>query len=533
MSLIFSEGGIGGVTEEELQKAVDELQSQIDTISAASDCTDIVGTYIDLQNYDTSTLTDNDIIKVLNDTTHNGQPSYYRWSTSTEQFTYIGSEERVNDGTLTIKYGAETVGTFSANQSTNATVNLPSTDLSNYYNKTQTDELLDEKQDKLSPNPPLTITEYTKSNLEGLTYTIDGTGLLSAGVTNNSVAYVCDIGVGGGSVNMSFASSRAMSGSASEQVWSCGYIDIPYNFGQIIGTGKASLNTQLSSNFILGKFVDNVFIPILRLDYPSNSTYPIWGYISTNDTINYGGDNTNRSLWLSSESIVGGAKYSITPSVESDAGRYYGGLCQLIDNNGTITICYGCQAYFATYTFTPASNIYARLKEITTARIVPARKGGAWAEYPLIIDGIGLWNSENPITASTFTTENALGENLFDISGVTKQTYLDLHFGAGLSVDSNGNLVNTNPTPVDVSTKVAGDGVTDIKALTQTEYEALTTPDATTMYVLTDAGAIYLGTILIANNATGGGGIQSTNSIVPTNNRTLGNITSTITETNE
>lgn len=68
------------------------LQSQIDGLAAASDVKDIVGTYAELQSYDTSTLGDNDIIKVLDDSTHGDAPSYYRWDTETSTFTYIGSE---------------------------------------------------------------------------------------------------------------------------------------------------------------------------------------------------------------------------------------------------------------------------------------------------------------------------------------------------------------------------------------------------------------------------------------------------------
>ena len=68
------------------------LQGQIDALSAASDVTDIVGTYADLQAYDTSKLKDNDIIKVLQDEEHNDETAYYRWSTSTETFTLIGEE---------------------------------------------------------------------------------------------------------------------------------------------------------------------------------------------------------------------------------------------------------------------------------------------------------------------------------------------------------------------------------------------------------------------------------------------------------
>lgn len=74
------------------QNADNGLQTQIDALSAASDVKDIVGTYAELQAYDTSKLGNNDIIKVLTDETHDGAPSYYRWSTTTQTFTYIGSE---------------------------------------------------------------------------------------------------------------------------------------------------------------------------------------------------------------------------------------------------------------------------------------------------------------------------------------------------------------------------------------------------------------------------------------------------------
>lgn len=74
------------------QGADSNLQTQIDGLAAASDVKDIVGTYADLENYDTSHLGNNDIIKVLTDETHNNQPSYYRYNKSTDTFSYIGSE---------------------------------------------------------------------------------------------------------------------------------------------------------------------------------------------------------------------------------------------------------------------------------------------------------------------------------------------------------------------------------------------------------------------------------------------------------
>ena len=72
--------------------ADNDLQGQIDALSAASDVTDIVGTYADLEAYDTQHLNNNDIIKVLTDETHNDAPSYYRFNKTSNSFSYIGSE---------------------------------------------------------------------------------------------------------------------------------------------------------------------------------------------------------------------------------------------------------------------------------------------------------------------------------------------------------------------------------------------------------------------------------------------------------
>ena len=157
-------------TEAETRDAADlNLQEQIDAISSSSDVVDVVGTYAELQDYDTSRLGNNDIIKVLTDETHDDAISYYRWNDTTETFTYIGSQgpfytksetdatfvpqtrtingkglnsdvvltaadvnalpastviPTVNDATLTIQKNGSTVQTFTANQATNATANI-------------------------------------------------------------------------------------------------------------------------------------------------------------------------------------------------------------------------------------------------------------------------------------------------------------------------------------------------------------------------------------------------------------------------
>ena len=157
-------------TEAETRDAADlNLQGQIDAISSASDVVDVVGTYAELQNYDTSKLSDNDIIKVLTDETHDDAISYYRWNDATNAFTYIGSQgpfytksetdatfvpqtrtingkglnsdvvltaadvnalpastviPTVNDATLTIQKNGTTVATFTANSAQNVTADI-------------------------------------------------------------------------------------------------------------------------------------------------------------------------------------------------------------------------------------------------------------------------------------------------------------------------------------------------------------------------------------------------------------------------
>lgn len=153
------------------EAADNNLQSQIDAIVSSSDVFDIVGTYAELQAYDISTVPVNDIIKVLEDSTHGGAATYYRCieTNNVKSWSYIGSEgayytkaesdnkfvpqtrtvnskalssditltatdvgalpsstviPTVNDSTVTIQKNGSTVSTFTLNQSSNETVNI-------------------------------------------------------------------------------------------------------------------------------------------------------------------------------------------------------------------------------------------------------------------------------------------------------------------------------------------------------------------------------------------------------------------------
>ena len=154
------EGAIGEETTAR-EEADTGLQNQIDTIKAASDVVDVVGTYAELQAYDTSKLNNNDIVKVLDDETRNDDITYYRWNTSTQGFTFVGA-------------------------------------LSAYYSKDEADTLLAGKQDTLTAganiqinNNVISATDTTYSDFTGTDGTAAGAaGLVPAPATTDAGKYL-------------------------------------------------------------------------------------------------------------------------------------------------------------------------------------------------------------------------------------------------------------------------------------------------------------------------------------------------------
>lgn len=96
------------------------IEQEIEDLRNEPDVVDIVGTYADLQAYNTSDLGDKDIIRVLVDETHDDESTYYRWNKTPQTWTYIGA-------------------------------------IDGYYTKTETDTLLGGKQDTLTAGDNITI----------------------------------------------------------------------------------------------------------------------------------------------------------------------------------------------------------------------------------------------------------------------------------------------------------------------------------------------------------------------------------------
>lgn len=80
-------------TQDYLVDAIGRLQGiedEVEEIKNNPDVVDIVDTYADLQAYDTQHLSDNDVIRVLQDETHDGNSTYYRFSKNAGTWTFIG-----------------------------------------------------------------------------------------------------------------------------------------------------------------------------------------------------------------------------------------------------------------------------------------------------------------------------------------------------------------------------------------------------------------------------------------------------------
>lgn len=67
------------------------LSNRVEEIHNSPDVVDIVDTYAALEAYNTSTLHDNDIVRVLRDETHNGESYYYRWNATEKTWAPVGS----------------------------------------------------------------------------------------------------------------------------------------------------------------------------------------------------------------------------------------------------------------------------------------------------------------------------------------------------------------------------------------------------------------------------------------------------------
>lgn len=81
----------------EVAERIMDVEDEVEELKNNPDVVDIVATYADLQAYDAQYLTDKDIIRVLQDETHDGESTYYRYNKQSDTWTYVGESKQYED----------------------------------------------------------------------------------------------------------------------------------------------------------------------------------------------------------------------------------------------------------------------------------------------------------------------------------------------------------------------------------------------------------------------------------------------------
>lgn len=381
--------------------------------------------------------------------------------------------ETPNNGILTIKQNDTTLGTFGANQATDEIINIQGGTV-DYYDKAQTDALLDGKEDAFDLDAPLSMDFVTSSiNIKIVDNLVKQNEIPPVGIGQYVTGSPTSIDFLTAPTEIYYSNVDTM-----DKFFAGGYIDVP-----LPSTGSYSFmtgNRIKSQNFVLGKGTGNDFIPIALLNPEAN--YAGGLYLNMSDTYSFNKPQYNTTLQISSSPV------NVYSSFGFDGGPVTSSLDTAVSidrtNPSSYTIHYNFPVdnndnnWWGFYQVVNNASYISRLDEITTLRIFINDRNAGYN-----INNIGVYSYVGVLYN---ISKEQLGSNRVNIAGlINGANHLQLSIGAGLAVQ-NGALVNTNPT---------------ILETTQTEYEALVNNsaiNAKTLYIVTDAGAIYFGTTLIA-----------------------------------
>ena len=314
-------------------------------------------------------------------------------------------------------------------------------DLSNYYTKTQTDGLLEDKEDKITAVNPLTLTKTTKSNLEGFTYSTETTVVPDTYVTNavnEGDRYPVD------TLNPNHLSSS--------------YILMPFHNDYIY---KIPLEVKYSySSIMFGYFDENgVWVPVIQVHGPGTNTY----YYKPSTTFTYQSAYNGNYFSASSDQSYNSATAYNTESVTSETQEIidsYTGAIQLhivdMADSGSDNFAIDLLHYTDTSktSYTARTLVWAsqtqfedrtHLNKITHIAILPTQlsmpSGGFFSTT-----SFGMYEHTGRLgwTPTAFFEAINGKENLFDINGGEFENYLELNIDNSLTVQNNVLGVNTD-----------------------------------------------------------------------------------------
>lgn len=263
--------------------------------------------------------------------------------------------------------------------------------------------------------------KYIIPTLFNMQYNGAGTGLYSSNSTS-ACQYLSSSSEG--RIDFKQRSGQTLTTS---NLYDIGYIDIPYTLGKLITV--CQLDTSLTSShpirsIVFGKINgQGNFVPILYSDNSSDSVTLTIG-ITTDDNISsivgIGGTHyTTSQTWDASQT-----SNTVHKTDGAISTTTYGGYIRLYEtDNGIQLLAYDGGAFrtagytevFINSKSITGSTLVARIKEITTARIIPAQYMGISENTAISKAGIGLFDSNITSFNSFATTKYTfadIGENL-------------------------------------------------------------------------------------------------------------------------
>lgn len=304
-------------------------------------------------------------------------------------------------------------------------------DLSNYYTKTQTDTLLLDKEDNITPVAPISLEKKTISNLDGFTYATETTI-----VPNTYVGKSLKSGTG---YPVDTYNDNHLSSS---------YILIPFHNDYVYKVPLDQVTIAINA-IMFGYFDENgVWVPVIQV---KGTDYSQTFYYGPSSVFSY----SNQTFQTTKAQTYNQASANNTADVTAEDAQVIDGFTNAIQLHiaDSATDGYICSVGMLTYTnknkttFSAQTLVWdsssraddiAHLKKITHIAILPVKTTMPFSTY-YSTTSFGMYehNARIAWTPDAFISLIKSKENLYDLAGSSAQNYLELNLGDGLTVTNN------------------------------------------------------------------------------------------------
>ena len=292
------------------------------------------------------------------------------------------------------------------------------------YTKAETDELLDAKQDILTPVQPLTVQNKIINNLVGFTYATEDT--IKAD-TATSVLFC------GGDYQENY---KAIESGANPPT---SYVAIPYSLGDVIG-----VPTESATQLLFGKFIGDDFYAVISgflTQYYTTRNVPPLAFletqpIPTTQEGNWGGVNTTTaSTFVGEQPELNRTSYIQITQTGSSA------------NIGVWWETSSAGSYYCTYDAT-ATNAQVSSNLINEIDTVLFLSSNTTTTYPVSSFSRRACGVKKTVDINTLKNDILVNyPNIFDISSAEYKNYLEVQVdGTTITTNSSGKLQANIPS---------------------------------------------------------------------------------------